>query len=58
MTSVKRKKKLRYLLFWESEGKLVDNHRLKDATEKLFLYTLYSRLKQIKTLYIVLLYAK
>ena len=31
---------------------------LKDATEKLFLYTLYSRLKQIKTLYIVLLYAK
>jgi len=29
-----------------------------DATEKLFLYTLYSRLKQIKTLYIVLLYAK
>ena len=32
--------------------------RYKDATEKLFLYTLYSRLKQIKTLYIVLLYAK
>ncbi|MDU2990270.1 MAG: hypothetical protein E7B45_14040 [Lachnospiraceae bacterium] len=26
--------------------------------EQLFLYTLYSRLKQIKTLYIVLLYAK
>ena len=34
------------------------SHHLQDATEKLFLYTLYSRLKQIKTLYIVLLYAK
>lgn len=29
MTSVKRKKKLRHPLFWESEGKLVNNHRLK-----------------------------
>ena len=29
MTSVKRKKRLRYLLFWESEGELINNHRLK-----------------------------
>ena len=29
MISVKRKKKLRYLLFWESEGELINNHRLK-----------------------------
>ena len=29
MISVKRKKRLRYLLFWESEGELINNHRLK-----------------------------
>ena len=29
MTSVKQKKRLRYLLFWESESELTNNHRLK-----------------------------
>ena len=53
MTSVKRKKKLRCPLFWESEGELVDNHRLKDATEKVFIL---HKAVQYKVFLFVLIY--